>query len=322
MSCGILDAIRRSVQLAQVSSGSILLAVSGGSDSMALLAACDELRDGFPGRFEVAHFDHGWRPQSAADAEFVRQAAERCGLPFHCERGGPTVRRSEDSARAERYAFLSRVAEEGNCTAILTAHTADDQAETVLHHLLRGTGLSGLAGIPAIRPLPGGILLLRPLVERSRAELRAYLARREWGFRDDPTNNTSEFTRGRIRHQLLPLLAELGFESAGEQLRRLSRQAGEARDALAWMAEQLLDRAVLEQTSRVCRLDLRPLRPLPRHLLREVFVTLWKRSNWPRQKMGFTEWDRLANLDQGSRSYQLPGGIGVNFAGEVLRLDC
>lgn len=287
---------------------------------MALLAACDELGKNLDFCCCIGHFDHGWRLESGEEAEFVRQTASQFGLDFYSERATGTTPANEESARRQRYDFLLRIAREQSCLAILTAHTADDQAETVLHHLLRGTGIAGLAGIPEVRPLEDGILLIRPLLSVLRSELRDYLSQRELAYRDDPTNETSEFTRGRIRNELLPALADLGFSQVREHLCQLARQSEAVRESLTWMAEGILETATLEQTEYICRLDLTKLRQLPRHLLREVFVALWKRSNWPRQKMGFSEWDRLANLEDGPHSYQLPGGIAVSIRGDVLRM--
>jgi tRNA(Ile)-lysidine synthase len=191
MSDELNDSISQSLQKSGISSGKLLLAVSGGSDSMALLSACHGLQEKSDYRFCVGHFDHGWRPESGEEAEFVRQSAKQFGLDFYSERATGTTPANEESARRQRYDFLLRIAREQSCLAILTAHTADDQAETVLHHLLRGTGLAGLAGIPAVRPLDDGILLIRPLLKVSREELRDYLSRRDLTYRDDPTNETS-----------------------------------------------------------------------------------------------------------------------------------
>ena len=320
MPINIYEALAQSLQKSIISSGKALLAVSGGSDSMALLTACEELQKNSEYEFCVGHYDHGWRAESSEEAAFVQQASTQFELAVYSEKAPESSGKSEESARQQRYDFLLRVAREQGCRAILTAHTADDQAETVLHHLLRGTGLSGLAGIPEVRPLEDGVLLIRPWLEISRAELREYLLEREMTFRDDPSNATSEFTRGKIRNELIPTLSELGFTQVREHLCQLSRQSGDVQESLSWMAEEILERATLEHTEHICRLDLKELRKLPRHLLREVFVELWKRANWSRQKMGFSEWDRLANLGNGPTSYQVPGGISVTVRGDVLRL--
>src|SRR5205823_11908216 len=113
----------------------------------------------------------------------------------------------EETARDERYRFLEVTAVAIGCRAIATAHTADDQAETILHHVLRGTGLAGLRGIPRARELASGITLIRPLLDLERSVVLDYLAKIGQDFRDDASNRDEAYTRNRIRHQLLPLLA-------------------------------------------------------------------------------------------------------------------
>ncbi|HEX7021661.1 MAG TPA: tRNA lysidine(34) synthetase TilS, partial [Trueperaceae bacterium] len=160
-----------------------LVAVSGGSDSVALL----RLLKGSAYRLEVAHFDHALREGSAADAEFVAELAASLSLPFHQERADVARIAAdrgwnlEDGARRLRYAFLARTAKRVGADAILTGHTLDDQAETVLMQLLRGAAF--LSGMPARRSS-----LIRPLLNIPHAELRAYLEELGQPYLRDPTN--------------------------------------------------------------------------------------------------------------------------------------
>jgi tRNA(Ile)-lysidine synthase len=156
----------------------------------------------------VAHLDHGLRgADGAADCAFVAELAAALGLPFVGEQGDVrALARAEhcsleDVARRARYAFLRRIAAEYGALIIATGHTRDDQAETVLLHLLRGSGLAGLAGMA---PRTGD--LVRPLLEITRAETEAYCAERGWQPREDATNRDPHYTRNRVRHELLPLL--------------------------------------------------------------------------------------------------------------------
>ncbi len=156
----------------------------------------------------MGHLDHGLRGAAgAADALFVAAMAEELGLPFAAERADVAAqaraeRRSmEDAARRARYAFLRRVAQESGAARICTGHTRDDQAETVILHFLRGSGLAGLAGMA---PLEGD--LARPLLDVARAETEAYCAARGWVPRQDATNADVRFARNRVRRELLPLL--------------------------------------------------------------------------------------------------------------------
>ncbi|HKW22110.1 MAG TPA: tRNA lysidine(34) synthetase TilS [Ktedonobacterales bacterium] len=189
----------------------LVAAVSGGADSLCLLGALLALRERghrlAPGELIVAHFDHGLRAEeSREDARFVRHLATDLGLP--CVIGHPDAPYStglrisiEAWARRARYAFLRRVAAEQHAERIVTGHTRDDQAETILLHWLRGSGLAGLRGMA---PLRGDIA--RPLLDVTHAQTAAYCASLGWQPREDSSNADPRFMRNRIRHELLPLL--------------------------------------------------------------------------------------------------------------------
>jgi len=190
-----------------------LVAVSGGLDSVTLL---DLLRRaGFP-RLVVAHFHHGLRGATAdADAKFVRDLAARLGLPLVSGRGNTRAvaarkkQSLEEAARHLRRAFLARAARRHGASVIFLGHHAGDVAETVLFHLARGGGSRGLAGPRPRAPLEGSDLTLaRPLLSFTRAELAAHARRHRLAFREDETNATRDHTRNRLRHDVLPVLAE------------------------------------------------------------------------------------------------------------------
>jgi tRNA(Ile)-lysidine synthase len=192
--------------------GRVLLAVSGGPDSMALFHAMAALAPRLGAAMAVAHLDHGLRGgDGAADAEFVRDAAERLGLPARVERR-PVTRRPGESlemaARRVRYAFLAEAAASLGCTRIATGHTADDQAETVLLRVFRGAGPRGLSGIPAARAVgPGAARVVRPLLRETRAAVLAYLAGRGLPYRVDASNAEPWSVRNRVRAEILPRVA-------------------------------------------------------------------------------------------------------------------
>ena len=189
---------------------SLVLAVSGGSDSMALLHAAARLvrTDARRWRLTVAHLDHGLRPDSPDDAAFVTDAAHALDLPAQARRTDVAAlaraegRSIEDAGREARYRFLADVAADE--ALIATAHTADDGAETVLINLLRGSGLTGVRGIPARRGQ-----VIRPLLAERRATLRAMLDAAGIEYRHDPSNDDPAFLRNRVRAEVLPLLEEL-----------------------------------------------------------------------------------------------------------------
>ncbi|MGH9715248.1 MAG: tRNA lysidine(34) synthetase TilS [Candidatus Acidiferrales bacterium] len=213
------------------------VAVSGGADSVALLRILGDAREKLGLKLLVVHFDHCLRgAESDADAEFVADLAGRNGLPFVFDREdvAAAAKRNkwnlEDAARRLRYAFFDRVVREGQATRIAVAHTADDQAETVLAHLVRGTGPTGLAGI---YPVTGAVV--RPLLAIRREELRIYLRSCGQSWREDSSNSDVRRVRARIRARLLPLLErEFSPGVAGRisNLARLAREEQEFWDAL------------------------------------------------------------------------------------------
>lgn len=190
----------------------LLVAVSGGADSVALL----RLLHGGPWALHAAHFDHALRPESAEDAAFVRSLCAELEVPLILERAEVARIAAgkgwnlEDAARRLRYAFLARAAKRVRADAILTAHTRDDQAETVLMQLLRGAAY--LTGMPARRRQ-----LVRPLLGVSRAELRSYLAEIGQPWREDASNADARRTRAWLRHRILPEL-EARFPTAKRTL--------------------------------------------------------------------------------------------------------
>jgi tRNA(Ile)-lysidine synthase len=185
------------------------VAVSGGADSVALLCLLQSLRNALGITLLVAHFDHSLRgTESDGDERFVAGVASERGLEYVSAKEDVASAAAEnkwnleDAARRLRYAFFRRLVIEGRANRIAVAHTADDQAETVMAHLLRGTGLAGLGGI---RPVAGSIV--RPLLGVGRQELRDFLEARGQSWREDSTNRDARRQRARIREQLLPVLA-------------------------------------------------------------------------------------------------------------------
>lgn len=199
----------------------LLVALSAGPDSTALLAAVSELRDaGYLDRVSALHVDHGLRAGGEQDAACARRACDALAVPFASVRVQVAPGNVQAEARRARYAALLAEAARVGATHIATGHTLTDQAETVLLRLLRGAGARGLSGIPARRGA-----LVRPLLERAREEGIAYLRARGIAFRDDPTNATPRFARNRLRLALSPVLRELApsFERALARTADLAR---------------------------------------------------------------------------------------------------
>lgn len=260
----------------------VLVAVSGGTDSIALLHALHTLRGeiGLRG-LSAAHFHHGLRGQEADDdAAFVAQFCGARSIPCFTEYAdiaGQAARAhvsTQQAARTARYAFLAQTARAYGANKAATAHTQDDQIETVLLNILRGTGLNGLRGIPPRRGL-----YVRPLLGVTRAQTEAHCAAHSLAPRQDSSNaDSSHYTRNRIRRELLPLLEEQYHSGARGSLLRLAHIAGEDADFLRAHAEAMLREATLAQTPSPAHLALsrerlRALHPalLP-HVLRAALA--------------------------------------------------
>ncbi|HEX2080859.1 MAG TPA: tRNA lysidine(34) synthetase TilS, partial [Longimicrobium sp.] len=179
----------------------VLVAVSGGCDSVTLLHLLRFAADDGTLRITAAHFDHAMRPGSARDAAWVRGLCAAWQVPM-VEARAETPPRTEAEAREARYAFLRRAQAQAGATHLATAHHADDQAETVLFRVLRGTGIRGLAGIPP----RDGAGLVRPLLPFWRAEIVRYARAEGLCWREDPSNRGTGYARNRIRLQLLPAI--------------------------------------------------------------------------------------------------------------------
>jgi len=236
------------------------VAVSGGADSVALLLLLLELREKLGIVLSVVHFNHKLRGKgSDADEKFVAKLAAKYGLELHstsldvAKKAKKERANLEDAARRARYDYFRSLAESSACTRIAVAHTADDQAETVLAHLLRGTGLAGLGGI---HPVVGHVF--RPLLTVQRSELRAYLRRKKQNWREDATNRDTKRLRARIRKKLLPLLAKQFQLAIVEHLSTLANLARED-EAYLESAAELRVLALAKETLGVVRIPARDI---------------------------------------------------------------
>lgn len=246
---------------------SLLLAVSGGPDSVALMLLCAQRQDR---RIAVATVDHGLRDESRAEAEQVGEWAEALGLPHHLLiwEGEKPRTRIQERARDMRYALLAQCAERIGATAVVTAHHADDQAETILFRLMRGSGVAGLSGMSAETQI-GKISLLRPLLHLRKAELVAVCDAAGHPCFSDPSNQNDAFARARLR-KLAPALDAQGL--GVEALLRLGDRARRADAALAHYAAQAQTQALIERQEGFTRFDANALRDLPVEILQRLLA--------------------------------------------------
>jgi tRNA(Ile)-lysidine synthase len=284
--------------------GPVVVAVSGGADSTALLVILAELADELGIVIHVAHFDHRTRPkQSAEDADFVAKLANRVGAPIRVGRADKPTK-SEDAARTARYDFLRRAARDIGATAIATGHTRDDQAETVLLHLTRGSGLAGLA---AMRPLRDGIA--RPLLAIGRKDTVAVCRAARIRPRTDPTNRSLTFARNRVRLEVLPELAKIN-PRVNEAIARFADAAAEMR------SDDDLD--VAEALARARDQDAIALAALGRDVRGAALAQAWRDATGrvlsARHRSALED---LTATEDGSRSLDLPGGRAIREYGRL-----
>jgi tRNA(Ile)-lysidine synthase len=325
----------------------VVLGVSGGADSVAMLRATLRLKAavGGDGQLFVAHFNHGLRADEAnADEAWLTDLCRELSVPLATGLlDDPSVLASqgdglEAAARTARYDFLRRTAERLGARYVATAHTANDQAETVLHRILRGTGLAGLRGILPTRELSPSVVVVRPLLSVTRADVLEYLNALGQDYRSDSTNANLKWTRNRLRHELLPLLRQRFNTDVDNALVRLARHANEAQQVIEGRAEQLVSKYVsvhfapepggskgptTTSASRI-HIDCRPLITEPAVVIREVCRAAWVQANWPQQALTFDHWRQLAHLATDADSpavVNLPGNVRAYKSDQILILD-
>ena len=298
-------------RLAIPDDAALVLAVSGGPDSMALLHGAARLveTDARRWRLTVAHLDHGLRPDSADDARFVAEAAEALSLRYEGLRTDVAAlargegRSIEDAGREARYRFLEGVAPEGSMIA--TAHTADDAAETVLLNLLRGSGLAGARGIPARRGR-----IVRPLLAERRATLRGLLDAAGIDYRLDRSNEDPAFLRNRVRNEVLPLLESIR-PGAADRIGQFSRLAADDEALLDDLARAELERRTTEEG-----IDWRepPVAALGRRVLR---IAIGEPAPSAERVEALLE---AAAGERGGVSIELGGGRVASVTGRRIRI--
>ena len=300
----------------------LLVGVSGGADSVALLHALHHWQRRHPLALTVAHLHHGIRGRAAdEDRDFVRLLAWKLGAPcVDDEVDVPALARRtgvslEMAARAARHEFFRRVAGETGAQAVAIAHTADDAAETLLLRLLRGAGTQGLCGIAASVDL-GGLRVVRPLLDLSRADIEAFLRAHHIAWREDATNRDTDILRNRVRHELLPLL-EQHYQPAIRRV--LARTAGVLREehfALDAAARRLAAGAV----DPAGRLRIPRFARAPSAVRRRALARWLRARGVPAARLDTRLLDRVDALLSGGTQADLAAGAVAVRTGSLLEI--
>ena len=303
----------------------VVVAVSGGPDSVCLLDLLRELAPELSLSLHVAHLDHGFRgEESAGEARFVERLArsldmavtvERRDVPAYCAERGLSA---QEGAREVRYAFLESVAQQIGARRIAIGHTANDQAETVVMRMLRGAGMAGLSGMPPKRDR-----LIRPLIDVTRQQVLGYLAERSLEFVTDPSNSKLIYTRNRVRQELMPVLERFN----PRVVEALAAEASVLREDLLALdhAAEVLLKDVLRQSGKRTLLEREGLLALPPALRRWALSRAMDRLA-PESGLSFVQTgDALGFLQhaQSGRMMELPGGLVLEreYGTFVVRLS-
>ncbi len=326
----VLDRVRERVRALGCEGRSILVAVSGGLDSISLLHAFHVLSQDLALKLFVGHVNHGLRgAESEADEAFVAEQARARGLPFRAARVEPASLREhgpsrarptlQEAARALRYGALRAISTELGAERIATAHSADDQAETVLLRLLRGTAPSGLAGIPD-RSMDGR--LVRPLLRVFRADLERFAGERGLSWREDPSNRDPRFARARLRTRWLPGLAR---EFNPKLLRALADLAEAQGRENAWIGGEVArqaDARILQEPGALW-IEARDWSEIPEAVAWRLAREALRRAGGGRD-LSRTHLARVLRFLERARPgkrLELPGGLVLTGVGPRFRLS-
>ena len=302
----------------------VVVAISGGADSTALLLAIEELKsyNKLYAGVCVAHLDHRLRKSSSKDAKWVADLSAKLGFRSVIGRAKVAEQAStasdnlEQAARDARYAFLERTAKRVSANYVLTAHTMDDQAETVLLRLMRGSAGLGLGGMEALRPLAknSSIQLVRPLLWARRSETEAYCRSRKIEYRSDEMNDDLTFARVKVRKQLLPLMQSFNNKIV-EAISRTATQLREDGSVLVSDSDALLERAAVSNEesveTKVPALDVKVLAEAPPALRRRALRQWLSNARGGTRRLEMVHLlavEKLLEGNSGGRVAELPSG--------------
>ena len=351
----ILEQVIDSWPVSRWSGTTILVAVSGGPDSVALLRvlhlAIQEARVDPGTQLVIAHYNHCLRgAESDADAQFVLELGSQLGLETVIESAAESSEsdrsnddRNSDRAnsvitgkahapqneatwRSQREAFFHRIAHRMGASWIATAATADDTVETMLHNLLRGSGPAGLAGIRFERRITPTLRLVHPFLGVWKHQVLQFLDELRQSYRTDSSNRSGRFTRNRIRNECIPWLENfVGSKKLKERLWTASQLIREEHGIIESLASHWIDTHGLERHTDGVQVDWKELAHLEWPILQAILVQLWHLQRWPLQELGFKHWQRLRSwFEKAKKSphpqrIQLPGSIELTIRRGTFR---
>ncbi|MCP5094609.1 MAG: tRNA lysidine(34) synthetase TilS [Chloroflexi bacterium] len=324
----VTKVIKHNIDLLLPADSRVVVGVSGGMDSMALLHVLQTVWG--KSHLIIAHFDHALRSSSGDDARFVEKTAVSLQLPFYLGKAnakewsisqGSSV---EEAGRELRYRFFVKIAKEVGATAVAVAHHADDQVETILMHLLRGSGLSGLRGMQQSRSFTeaSGLLLIRPFLSIRRSAIADYCQTHQIAFREDESNDDITFFRNRIRHQLFPLL-NLYSPQIHQRLRNMAEIVSADYDLLDAVGNETWQTLVLAQSDDWLRLDRMKWLSLPLSLKRMMLRKAVKVLRPLQYEIGFQTIEQARQLIEKRTSgaqAMLPGGLQLLVGSQAIAI--
>jgi len=303
----------------------VLAAVSGGADSMAMLHCLRRLEKAIGFRLGVAHIDHGLRQTSPRDLKFVESQCQELGIPFHFAKVSVRTESKkrnkgiEETARILRYDALEKIAADNGYVRIATAHTASDQAETVLMRVISGAGSRGLRGILPIREG----MVIRPMLSVTRSEIEAFIVRENIPFTTDETNMDTAYDRNRIRHVLIPLIEKEFNKSLVPALTRLAENMRMENEFLASCAEKASKLSVLEAGENRIAVDLVKFNRIDDSIKSRILSSALERFEKPPRisQVHLDSMIELCGKKSGSKSLDIPGGIRVSVGYDRLIIE-
>ncbi|KAA1261758.1 tRNA(Ile)-lysidine synthase [Rubripirellula obstinata] len=303
----------------------MVVGISGGADSTALLISLARMmadlhqQNRHAGFLIAAHFNHGLRgPESDADQQFSSELAEQWGIQFVSARSTQPCQ-DEATMSAQRMEFLIDTAKQNGARYIALAHSLDDNVETVLHQLMRGTGPAGLCGIGGTRSVDDDLVLVRPMLRISRDRIRAALQEAGQPWREDSSNASVQYSRNWIRHELIPLI-QTRYPAAVPAIDRAIQGQKTWRTTIDAHAENWIQQHQLATSPATFRRDTNT----DAAILIAAMQRHWKESGWPRGSMTRDHWQRLAKAFQGKEKtvprFDLPGGVEVQVLDDQVIL--